>query len=155
MNEPTIFKFEQNDVRTITDEHGEPWFVAKDVCEVLEIERTDSALRNLDDDEKGTRKMSTLVGELAKLLRQNGVEIGQNRLFTELREDGFLIKRQGTDYNMPTQRSMEMGLFEIKERAFSGPNGAVRITKTPKVTGKGQVYFANRYLGKLSEDATA
>lgn len=94
---------------------------------------------------------SILVGELAKLLRQNGVEIGQNRLFAELREDGFLIKRQGTDYNMPTQRSMEMGLFEIKERAFSDPNGAVRITKTPKVTGKGQVYFVNRYFGKANE----
>ena len=98
---------------------------------------------------------SILVGELAKLLRQNGVEIGQNRLFAELREDGFLIKRQGTDYNMPSQRSMEQGLFEIKERAFSDPNGAVRITKTPKVTGKGQVYFANRYIAKLNEEAIA
>ena len=91
---------------------------------------------------------SILVGELAKLLRQNGVEIGQNRLFAELREDGFLIKRQGTDYNMPTQRSMEMGLFEIKERAVSNPNGVVRVTKTPKVTGKGQVYFVNLFLKK-------
>ena len=98
---------------------------------------------------------SILVGELAKLLRQNGVEIGQNSLFTELRVDWFLIKRQGTDYNMPTQRSMEMGLFEIKERAFSDPNGAVRITKTPKVTGKGQIYFVNRYLGKFVVDSWA
>ena len=98
---------------------------------------------------------SILVGELAKLLRQDGVEIGQNRLFAELREEGFLIRRQGTDYNMPTQRSMEMGLFEIKERAVSDPNGVVRVTKTPKVTGKGQVYFVNRYLGKLNEEAIA
>ena len=98
---------------------------------------------------------SILVGELAKLLRQNGVEIGQNRLFAELREDGFLIRRQGTDYNMPTQRSMEMGLFEIKERAVSDPNGVVRVTKTPKVTGKGQVYFVNRYLARQASEATA
>ena len=74
MNEPTIFKFEQNDVRTITDEHGEPWFVAKDVCEVLEIERTDSALRNLDDDEKGTRKMSTLGGtQQVSIISESGL----------------------------------------------------------------------------------
>ena len=252
MNEMTIFKFEQSEVRTITDEHGEPWFVAKDVCDVLELGT--EQIRRLDDDEKGLRKVQTpggsqqvsiisesglyalimrsnkpqakpfrkwvtaeilptirrtggyiaaqpnetpeqimakailiaqdtiarqqaqieeyrpkalfadavsashtsiIVGELAKLLRQNGVEIGQNRLFAELREEGFLIRRQGTDYNMPTQRSMEMGLFEIKERAVSDQNGVVRVTKTPKVTGKGQVYFVNRYLGKLNEEAIA
>ena len=74
MNEPTIFKFEQKEVRTISDEHGEPWFVAKDVCEVLEIERTDSALRNLDDDEKGTRKMSTLGGtQQVSIISESGL----------------------------------------------------------------------------------
>ena len=239
-------------MRVVVGEDGEPWFVAKDVCDVLELGT--EQIRRLDDDEKGLRKVQTpggsqqvsiisesglyalimrsnkpqakpfrkwvtaeilptirrsggyiaarpdetpeqimakailiaqdtisrqqaqieeyrpkalfadavsashtsiLVGELAKLLRQNGVEIGQNRLFAELREDGFLIRRQWTDYNMPTQRSMEMGLFEIKERAFSDPNGAVRITKTPKVTGKGQVYFVNRYLARQASEATA
>ena len=91
---------------------------------------------------------SILVGELAKLLRQNGVEIGQNRLFGWMRQNGFLIRRQGTDYNMPTQKAMEMGLFEIKETSVVHSAGNVTINKTPKVTGKGQVYFINRFLGR-------
>ena len=82
-----------------------------------------------------------LIGELAKILKQNGVDIGQNRLFTWMRENRFLISRKGTDYNMPTQRSMEAGLFEIKERTINNPDGSVRITKTVLVTGKGQQYF--------------
>ncbi|MEK5167189.1 phage antirepressor KilAC domain-containing protein, partial [Paenibacillus sp. FSL R5-0527] len=88
---------------------------------------------------------SILVGELAKILKQNGVEIGQNRLFAWLRENGYLISRRGTDYNMPTQRSMELGLFEIKETSISHSDGHVTINKTPKVTGKGQVYFINKF----------
>lgn len=88
---------------------------------------------------------SILVGELAKLLRQNGVEIGQNRLFQWLRDNSFLIKRNGTDFNMPTQTSMERGLFEIKETAIQTPFG-VKVNKTVKVTGKGQQYFINRFL---------
>lgn len=91
---------------------------------------------------------SILVGELAKLLRQNGVEIGQNRLFDWMRQNGFLIRRQGTDYNMPTQKAMEMGLFEIKETSVVHSAGNVTINKTPKVTGKGQVYFINRFLDR-------
>ena len=91
---------------------------------------------------------SILVGELSKLLRQNGVEIGQNRLFDWMRQNGFLIRRQGTDYNMPTQKAMEMGLFEIKETSVVHSAGNVTINKTPKVTGKGQVYFINRFLGR-------
>lgn len=91
---------------------------------------------------------SILVGELAKMLRQNGVEIGQNRLFDWMRQNGFLIRRQGTDYNMPTQKAMEMGLFEIKETSVVHSAGNVTINKTPKVTGKGQVYFINRFLGR-------
>lgn len=87
-----------------------------------------------------------LIGELAKILKQNGVDIGQNRLFTWMRENRFLISRKGTDYNMPTQRSMEAGLFEIKERAINNPDGSVRITKTVLVTGKGQQYFVNKFL---------
>ena len=89
-------------------------------------------------------KTTILVGELAKILKQNGVEMGQNRLFEWLRVNGFLINRRGTDYNMPTQYSMERGLFEIKETSITHPNGHAIISKTPKVTGKGQVYFVNR-----------
>ena len=95
-----------------------------------------------------TSKTSILIGELAKMRKQNGVNIGQNRLFAWMREKGYLIKRKGTDYNMPTQRSMEMGLFEIKETAINNPDGSIRISKTPKVTGKGQVYFINLFLNK-------
>lgn len=87
-----------------------------------------------------------LVGELAKLLHQNGIEIGQNRLFEWLRDNGYLIKRKGADWNMPTQRSMELGLFQIKERTINEPSGSVRITKTVKVTGAGQLYFVNKFI---------
>ncbi|MGG1249881.1 phage antirepressor KilAC domain-containing protein [Brevibacillus agri] len=92
-----------------------------------------------------TSKTSILVGELAKILKQNGIQIGQNRLFQWLRENGYLIKRKGTDYNMPTQKSMEMGLFEIKETSVTHSDGHITISKTPKVTGKGQVYFINKF----------
>lgn len=92
-----------------------------------------------------------LIGDLAKLLRQNGVEIGQKRLFEYLRNHGFLIKRRGADWNSPTQRAMEMGLFEIKETAITHSDGHVTISKTTKVTGKGQVYFVNRFLGEVVE----
>ena len=91
-------------------------------------------------------KTTILVGELAKLLKQNGVELGQNRLFEWLRENGYLIKRKGTDYNMPTQRSMEMGLFTVKETAVTHSDGHVAISKTAKVVGKGQQYFINKFL---------
>ena len=87
-----------------------------------------------------------LIGELAKLIRQNGVEIGQNRLFEGLRRNGYLISRNGFDYNMPTQRSMEHGWFRIKERTIANPDGSTRITKTVLVTGKGQQYFVNKFL---------
>lgn len=92
-------------------------------------------------------KNSILVGALAKILKQNGLDIGQNRFFEALRNEGYLIKRKGTDYNMPTQRAMEMGLFEIKERTINNPDGTTRITKTTLVTGKGQIYFINKFLG--------
>lgn len=89
---------------------------------------------------------SILIGDLAKLISQNGVSIGQKRLFKWLRDNGYLIKREGSDRNMPTQRSMEMKLFEVKESTISNPDGSVRITRTPKVTGKGQQYFVNKLL---------
>ncbi|UNL42470.1 oxidoreductase [Ligilactobacillus agilis] len=89
-----------------------------------------------------------LVGELAKILHQNGIDVGQNRLFKWLRKNGYLISRKGTSYNMPTQKSMELGLFKIKESAITHSDGHVTITKTPKVTGKGQIYFVNKFLNK-------
>ena len=243
MNNLQIFKSEEFGEIRVVEKEGQPWFVAKDVCDILEIQNTTDATKRLDADEVtrfnlggltgetnlvneyglyslilGSRKpeakkfkrwvthevlpsirknggyianqesltpeqivaqalivanniiqekdrllaeqkpkvlfadavstshTSILVGELAKLINQNGVDIGQNRLFEWLRDNGFLIKRNGTDYNMPTQYSMDLGLFEIKERSIANPDGSVRITKTPKVTGKGQQYFINKFL---------
>lgn len=91
---------------------------------------------------------SILVGELAKLLKQNGVDIGQQRLFRWLRENGYLIRRNGSDFNMPTQKSMELGLFTVKETAITHSDGAVSVSKTTKVTGKGQQYFIQKFLAK-------
>ena len=92
-------------------------------------------------------KSSILVGDLAKLIKQNGVDIGQKRLFQWLRENGYLIRQNGASWNMPTQRSMEQGLFEIKETTITHADGHISISKTVKVTGKGQVYFVNKFLG--------
>lgn len=99
-------------------------------------------------DAVATSHTSILVGELAKILKQNGIEMGQKRLFAWLREKGYLIKRQGTDYNMPTQKAMELGLFEIKEGSYVNGSGVNITTKTPKITGKGQQYFINKFLAK-------
>ena len=102
-----------------------------------------------------TSKSSILIGELAKILKQNGINIGQNRLFEWMRQNGYLIRRNGSDYNMPTQRAMEMGLFEIKETSIVHADGHTSISKTPKVTGKGQVYFVDLFLsGKEGEEWT-
>ena len=97
-------------------------------------------------DAVATAQTSILIGELAKHLKQNGVEMGQNRLFEWMRQNGYLIRRQGSDYNMPTQRSMEQGLFEIKETTVVHADGHTHINKTPKVTGKGQAYFVTLFL---------
>ncbi|VHE95574.1 phage antirepressor KilAC domain-containing protein [Streptococcus pyogenes] len=91
---------------------------------------------------------SILIGDFAKILRQNGYNIGQNRLFVWLRENGFLIRKNGESYNMPTHRSMDMKLFEVKERTHQEPNGSIRISKTTKMTGKGQQYFINKFLNE-------
>lgn len=99
-------------------------------------------------DAVATSNTSILIGDLVKLLKQNGVDIGQKRLFSWMREQGYLIRRQGSDWNMPTQRSMEMALFEVKESTVNNADGSVRINKTTKVTGKGQQYFINKFLGK-------
>lgn len=98
-------------------------------------------------DAVSTSHTSILIGDLAKLLKQNGVDTGQKRLLCWLGENGYLIRRQGSDWNMPTQKAMEMGLFEVKESTVNNPDGSVRINKTTKVTGKGQQYFINKFLG--------
>ena len=91
-------------------------------------------------------KTSILVFDLAKLIRQNGVDIGGKRLFAWMRDNGYLVRRKGADYNMPTQKAMEMGLFEVKETAITHADGHISVNRTPKVTGRGQVYFINRFL---------
>lgn len=91
-------------------------------------------------------KDSILIGDLAKILKQKGIDIGQNRLFQKLRNNGYLIQRRGPSWNMPTQKSMEMGLFEVEERTITNPDGTTKISKTTKVTGKGQQYFINKLL---------
>lgn len=249
-NEIQQFYFNGAALRTLIDEAGEPWFVSKDVCDILEISNPSDALKRLDDDERsrfnlgrqgetnivneaglyalvlGSRKPEAhefkrwvthevlpqirrtggyipasetddditilakavmigqrtmeeqkrriaeqqsrivelepkalfadavaasdgtcLVGELAKMLRQNGLNIGQNRLFQLLRDDGFFGK-SGSNRNMPTQKAMDLGLFRIKETAVTHSDGHVTISRTPKVTGKGQRYFIARYCPK-------
>lgn len=249
------FDFRGASLRTLTDEAGEPWFVAKDVCDILEISNPSDALQSLDDDEKtnlgnsyvwsepgrrpliisepglyrlvmrsrkpeakefqrwvthevlpqirktggyipttdadddmtilakavmiGQRTMEAqkrriaeqqsrivelepkarfadavaasdgtcLVGELAKMLRQNGMDIGQNRLFRLLQADGYLGK-SGSNRNVPTQRAMDLGLFRIKETTVTHADGHTTVSRTPKVTGKGQRYFIDRYWGR-------
>lgn len=250
-NEIQRFDFKGSALRALTDEAGEPWFVAKDVCDVLELSNVGQALARLDDDEKssitlndgtpgnpnraivsesglyalvlasrkpeahefkrwvthevlpqirktggyipttdadddmtilakavmiGQRTMEAqkrriaeqsehikalepkarfadavaasdgtcLIGELAKMLRQNGLDIGQNRMFEILRQDGYLGKT-GSNRNVPTQKAMDLGLFRIKETAITHSDGHVTINRTAKVTGKGQTYFINRY----------
>lgn len=254
-NEIQQFDFKGTSLRTLTDEAGEPWFVAKDVCDILELNNVTEALRPLDDDEKsnfrnsevaqnggrapliisepglyklimrsrkpeahefqrwvthevlpqirrtggyipatdadddmtilakavmiGQRTMEAqkrkiaeqqtrivelepkarfadavaasdgtcLVGELAKMLRQNGMDIGQNRLFRLLQADGYLGK-SGSNRNVPTQRAMDLGLFRIKETTVTHADGHTTVSRTPKVTGKGQRYFIDRYWGR-------
>ena len=249
-NEIRKFDFKGAALRTLTDEAGEPWFVAKDVCDILEISNPSDALKRLDDDERsrfnlgrqgetnivneaglyvlvlGSRKPEAhefkrwvthevlpqirrtggyipttdvdddmtilakavmigqrtmeaqkqriaeqqtrivelepkarfadavaasdgtcLVGELAKMLRQNGMDIGQNRLFRLLQADGYLGK-SGSNRNVPTQRAMELGLFRIKETTVTHADGHTTVSRTPKVTGKGQRYFIDRYWGR-------
>ena len=254
-NEMQKFDFKGASLRTLTDEAGEPWFVAKDVCDILELTNPAVALQSLDDDEKtnlsnsyvwsepgrrpliisepglyrlvmrsrkpeakefqrwvthevlpairktggyipttdadddmtilakavmiGQRTMEAqkqkiaeqqtrlvelepkarfadavaasdgtcLVGELAKMLRQNGMDIGQNRLFRLLQADGYLGK-SGSNRNVPTQRAMDLGLFRIKETTVTHADGHTTVSRTPKVTGKGQRYFIDRYWGR-------
>lgn len=94
-----------------------------------------------------------LIGDLAKFIKQNGRDMGQKRLFEQLRNDGFLIKQKCSSYNMPTQRAMDMGLFKVKESSIVQPDGVVRLTRTVKVTGKGQIYFVNKFLGEQAQQS--
>jgi len=116
--------------------------------ERLELEATQNKPKAVFADAVSVSEGIILIGELAKILKGNGIDIGQNRLFERLRQDGYLIKRKGTDYNAPTQRAMELGLFKVKETAITHSNGRVTISKTTKVTGKGQQYFINQFLGE-------
>ncbi|MPM69625.1 hypothetical protein SDC9_116573 [bioreactor metagenome] len=111
----------------------------------LQIENQELKPKAIFADAVSASKTSILVGELAKILKQNGINTGGTRLFSWLRENGYLIKRRGTDYNMPTQKSMDLELFEIKETNVVHSDGHVSISKTPKVTGKGQIYFVSKF----------
>ena len=124
--------------------------IADAKVKALETENAVMRPKALFADAVSVSETSILVGELAKLLKQNGVEIGQNRLFAWMRQNGYLINRKGTDYNMPTQRSMNLGLFKIKETSIQHSDGHVTVNKTPKVTGKGQQYFINKFLAEKS-----
>lgn len=250
-NEIQKFDFKGAPLRTLTDKAGEPWFVAKDVCAILEISNPSDALKRLDDDERSrfnlgrqgetniisepglyrlvmksrkpeakefqrwvthevlpsirkhggymagqermtpeqmalasmrwlqskvdeqakqlkaqegkvlfanaveTARTSILVGDFAKILKSNGIDIGPRRLFAWLREHGWLIKAKGSSWNMPTQKAMDLHLFEVKETTISHSDGHTTINKTPKMTGKGQTYFAKLFLAKPTQEAGA
>lgn len=121
--------------------------IADQQIKKLEAENQTMRPKALFADSVAASKSSILIGEMAKLLKQNGVDTGQNRLFKTLRSKGFLIRRRGNDYNMPTQKAMEMGLFEIKETVINHADGHTSVNRTPKITGKGQLYFTNMFLG--------
>lgn len=111
-------------------------------------EKEENAPKVLFADSVSTSKTTILVREMAKILKQNGVDTGEKKFYKWLRENGYLVKASCTDYNMPTQKSMRLGLFEIKETTINHSNGTISISRTPKVTGKGQQYFINKFLNK-------
>lgn len=136
---------------------NDPQEVVKRGYAILQNENTQLKLENeqmkpkaLFADAVSASKTTVLIGELAKILKQNGVNIGATRLFAWLRENRYLISRKGTDWNMPTQKSMELGLFEIKETTITHSDGHTTISKTTKVTGKGQQYFINKFLKDIA-----
>lgn len=122
--------------------------IANKKLQVLEAKAEEDKPKVLFADSVAASHRSILIFDLAKILKQNGVDIGGNRLFDWMRKNGYLVRRKGSDYNMPTQRSMEMGLFEVKETSVSHSDGHISVNKTPKVTGKGQQYFINAFLSK-------
>lgn len=132
-------------------ERAQAWIKEQEQKKELEGHIEELKPKALFADSVTASKTSILVGDLAKLIKQNGHEIGQNRLFEILRTSGFLIRKKGSAFNMPTQRSMEQELFQIKETVITHSDGHTTINKTPKVTGKGQIYFVNKFLnGELS-----
>lgn len=147
------FNSMETQIRTgyaIPGSYAEALKLAANQAEKIEQQKQTIAIqapKALFADAVATSHTSILIGDLAKLIRQNGVDIGQNRLFAWMREHGYLIG-SGDRRNMPTQRAMDLELFDIKERTFQNPDGSVRITKTTKVTGKGQQYFINKFLQK-------
>lgn len=146
------FNSMETQIRTgyaIPGSYAEALKLAANQAEKIEQQKQTIAIqapKALFADAVATSHTTILVGDLAKVLKQNGVDIGAKRLFAWLREQGYLIKRIGADYNSPTQRAMELGLFEVKETAISHSDGHVTVQKTPKVTGKGQQYFINKFL---------
>ncbi|RND95701.1 phage regulatory protein, Rha family [Lacticaseibacillus paracasei] len=148
------FNSMETQIRTgyaIPGSYAEALKLAANQAEKIERQKQTIAIqapKALFADAVATSQTTILVGDLAKVLKQNGVDIGAKRLFAWLREQGYLIKRIGADYNSPTQRAMELGLFEVKETAISHSDGHVTVQKTPKVTGKGQQYFINKFLQK-------
>lgn len=197
-NEIQKFDFKGAPLRTLTDKAGEPWFVAKDVCDILGTDTRDlhkilesDEITNVDSihiaqnggkapliiSEPGLYRLvmksrkpeakefqrwvthevlpSILVGDFAKILKSNGIDIGPRRLFAWLREHGWLIKVKGSSWNMPTQKAMDLHLFEVKETTISHSDGHTTINKTPKMTGKGQTYFVKLFLAKPTQEAGA
>lgn len=132
---------------------AEKWIKEQEQTKLLAQQNEEMKPKALFADAVSSSKETILVGDLAKLAKQNGIQIGALRLFTWLRDNGYLIKRKGSDYNMPTQRSMEMGLFDIKETAITHSDGRTTLSKTPKVTGKGQKYFILKLLDEQAEGA--
>ncbi|EPC30449.1 Phage antirepressor protein [Lacticaseibacillus paracasei subsp. paracasei Lpp22] len=149
------FNSMETQIRTgyaIPGSYAEALKLAANQAEKIEQQKQTIAIqapKALFADAVATSHTTILVGDLAKVIKQNGVDIGAKRLFAWLREQGYLIKRIGADYNSPTQRAMELGLFEVKETAISHSDGHVTVQKTPKVTGKGQQYFINKFLQKV------
>lgn len=132
---------------------AEKWIKEQEQTKLLAQQNEEMKPKALFADAVSSSKETILVGDLAKLAKQNGIQIGALRLFTWLRDHGYLIRRKGSDYNMPTQRSMEMGLFDIKETAITHSDGRTTLSKIPKVTGKGQKYFILKLLDEQAEGA--
>lgn len=128
-------------------ERAKRWIEEEEKRQQLQLENEEMKPKALFSDAVSASETSILIGSLAKLIKQNGVDIGQNRLYEWLRQNGYLIKRKGDMYNSPTQHSMDMGLFEVKVRTIVNPDDTVRTTRTTMVTGKGQIYFVNKFVG--------
>jgi anti-repressor protein len=132
-------------------ERARKWIEEETVREQQAVQLEAQRPKVLFADSVSVSQTAILIGELAKIIKQNGVDMGQNRLFTWMRDHKYLISRKGTDYNMPTQKAMKLGLFVIKETTVNHSDGHTSVSKTPKVTGKGQIYFINKFLNEADE----